>query len=104
MPHGWMGRILDVDLSSGVISVQDTMAYAHEYLGGRAMAARIAWESIPRGTGAFDPENRVIIATGPLSGTLAPTTGRTVMTGVSPRPYPNEWYTHSTLGGWFGPE
>ncbi|MDI7276730.1 MAG: aldehyde ferredoxin oxidoreductase N-terminal domain-containing protein, partial [Anaerolineae bacterium] len=44
-----------------------------------------------------------IIAVGPLTGTLAPTAGRTVMSAVSPRTYPRPWYTHSTLGGWFGP-
>jgi aldehyde:ferredoxin oxidoreductase len=80
------------------------MAYADDYIGGRAMASRIAWDEIPAGIDAYDAENRVIIATGPLTGTLAPTTGRTVMTSLSPRIYPKPWYTHSTLGGWFGPE
>ena len=104
MPYGWMDKILDVDLSARQISVRDTMTYADAYIGGRGMAARIAWESIPPGTDAYDPANCIIIATGPLTGTLAPTTGRTVMTGIAPRPYPGPWYTLSTLGGWFGPE
>jgi aldehyde:ferredoxin oxidoreductase len=80
------------------------MAYADDYIGGRALASRIAWDEIPAGINAYDPKNRVIVATGPLTGTLAPTTGRTVMTSLSPRIYPKPWYTHSTLGGWFGPE
>ncbi len=50
-----------------------------------------------------DPENRIILTTGPLTGTLAPTAGRTIMGTLSPRIYPRPWYTHSTLGGWFGP-
>ena len=104
MPFGWMGKILDVDLTAGKTDVRDTMTYAHDYIGGRALASRIAWEEIPAGTDAYDAENLVIVATGPLTGTLAPTTGRTVMTSVSPRTYPKPWYTHSTLGGWFGPE
>ncbi len=104
MPFGWMGRILDVDLTTRKTGVRDTMAFAKDYVGGRALASRIAWDEIPTGIDAYDPENRVIIATGPLTGTLAPTTGRTVMTGLSPRIYPKPWYTHSTLGGWFGPE
>jgi aldehyde:ferredoxin oxidoreductase len=101
---GWMGHILDVDLSTGEITVRDTLAYAYDYIGGRALASRIAWDEIKPGVDAYDPENRIIIATGPLTGTLAPTSGRTVMTSLSPRVYPNPWYTHSTLGGWFGPE
>ncbi len=103
MAHGWMGKILDVDLTTGEIGIRDTLAYARDYIGGRALAGRIAWDEIPAGCDAYDPENCVIIATGPLTGTLAPTTGRTIMTGVSPRTYPFPWYTHSTLGGWFGP-
>jgi aldehyde:ferredoxin oxidoreductase len=68
------------------------------------MATRIAWEEIPPRADAYDPENRIIVATGPLTGTLSPTSGRTIMTGVSPRTYPMPWYTHSTMGGWFGAE
>ena len=104
MIHGWMGRLLEIDLSSGTISERDTMPYLDDYLGGRTLAARLAWESIPAGIDAFDPENRILIMTGPLTGTPAPTTGRTIMSGVSPRTYPFAWYTHSTLGGWFGPQ
>ncbi|RPJ50299.1 MAG: hypothetical protein EHM21_05285, partial [Chloroflexi bacterium] len=65
--------------------------------------ARLAWDEFADGIDVFSPENRVIIATGPLTGTLAPTAGRTIMTSLSPRIYPKPWYTHSTLGGWFGP-
>ena len=104
MAYGWVGKILFVDLSSGESKLRDTMPYAHSYLGGRGLAARLAWEEIPPRIEAFDPENRIIIATGPLTGTLSPTGGRTIMTAVSPRTYPYAWYTHSTLGGWFGPE
>jgi aldehyde:ferredoxin oxidoreductase len=113
MPYGWAGKILEVDLSSGAISTRDTMAYATEWIGGRALAGRLLWEELPAGIGTFgieplniepfDPGNVVVIATGPLTGTLAPTTGRTVMMSVSPRTYPFPWHTHSTLGGWLGP-
>lgn len=108
MPFGWTGKILDVDLTAGTIDVRDTlgppMAYARETIGGRALASRIGWDEIPAGIDAYDPENRIIVATGPLTGTLAPTSGRTIMASLSPRTYPRSWYTHSTLGGWFGPE
>jgi aldehyde:ferredoxin oxidoreductase len=104
MPFGWVGKILDVDLTTREIGVRDTMAYADEYVGGRALASRIAWDEMPTGIDAYHAENRVIVATGPLTGTLAPTSGRTIMTSLSPRIYPRPWYTHSTLGGWFGAE
>ena len=103
MAFGWTGRILEVDLTTGELSNRDTAGYTREAVGGRALATRIAWDEIPRGVDAYSPDNRMIVATGPLTGTLAPTAGRTVMTGISPRPYPHPWYTNSTLGGWFGP-
>ena len=104
MPFGWTGKFLAVDLSSGEAHARDTMPYTEKYIGGRGFAARLAWEEIPVGIDAYDPQNRIIIATGPFTGTLTPTSGRTVMSAISPRTHPAPWYTHSTLGGWFGPE
>jgi len=101
---GYAGRILDVDLSRRQITTRETFPYVRSYLGGRALAARLAWEEMPPDAGPFDPEVRVIIATGPLTGTLAPASGRTVMASLAPRVYPKPWYSHSTMGGWFGPE
>ena len=104
MTKGWMGKLLEVDLSRQEVRIRDTMPYAREYLGGRGIAARLAWEMIPPGTDAFDEANCLIVATGPLTGTVAPTSGRTVFVSVSPRVYPRPWITHSTMGGWFGSE
>ncbi|MBM3189720.1 MAG: aldehyde ferredoxin oxidoreductase, partial [Chloroflexi bacterium] len=64
MPHGWMGRLLDVDLTTGAVGERDTMAYVGDYLGGRAIAARIAWDEIPAGIDAYDPRNLILILTG----------------------------------------
>lgn len=102
MRYGWTEAMLDVDVTSGAVGTRDASS-AREWLGGRSLATRIAWDEIRRGTEPFDPENRILLATGPLTGTLAPTAGRTVMATLSPRVYPRPWYTHSTLGGWFGP-
>ena len=103
MPYGWAGQILDVDLTAGATRVRASEPLAREWIGGRSLAVRLAWEELPAGVDAFDPANRVIIATGPLTGTLSPTSGRTVMLSLSPRTYPWAWHTHSTLGGWLGP-
>ena len=67
MPFGWMGKILEVDLTARKTGVRDTMPYVGDYIGGRAMASRIAWDEIPPGIDAYDPENRIIVATGPLT-------------------------------------
>ena len=103
-PYGWVGRILRVDLTSRRIAEDDTRKYANDFVGGRGAAARIAWEEIPPGIDAFDPENRLIIMTGPITGTLAPTSGRFEVCGVAPQAYPRPHYTRSCVGGHWGPE
>ncbi len=51
--------------------------------------------------GAFDPENKLILMTGPATGTGIPTGGRTNMCGISPNNIP-EQYCWGNIGGWFG--
>jgi aldehyde:ferredoxin oxidoreductase len=104
MQYGWIGSLLLIDLSTDKIKTIDTMRYAEDYIGGRGLAARLAWEYIPKEVDAFDQENPLIVMTGPLTGTPAPTSGRVVFAGVSPRAYPKPWYTHSTMGGFIGSE
>ena len=103
MIYGWVGHILWVDLSRGRAHTLKTLDYGPAYIGGRGIAARIAWEHIPPGTGAFDPENLLMILTGPLTGTTAPFSGRTTVAGLSPQGYPHEWFSRANLGGHWGP-
>ena len=101
--NGWVGKILWVNLSNGSIRTLSTSDYGAHYIGGRGIAARLAWESIPRGVQALDPENLLMAFTGPLSGTTAPFSGRTSINGLSPQGWPHEWYGRSNLGGHWGP-
>jgi aldehyde:ferredoxin oxidoreductase len=103
-PCGWTGNILRVDLTSGEIWTQPSTEYHLRYIGGRGIGARLAWEEIPPGVGAFDPRNPLMIFAGPLTGTSAPFSGRTIIMGVSPQSYPVEWFSRSNVGGHFGPE
>lgn len=100
--YGWMGKILRVDLTSGRISETPTGDYVPKLIGGRGIAAMIYWEEVPPECEAFDPENRLIIMTGPATGTLAPASSRFCIGTKSPAPV-NECYTHSTPGGHWGP-
>jgi len=104
MPYGWAGRILKVDLTNEKIETEDTMPLAERFIGGRGIAAWISWREIPPHIDAFDPENRLIFMTGPLTGTLAPASGRLMVCSKSPQTYPNVRYTRSCMGGHFGPE
>jgi aldehyde:ferredoxin oxidoreductase len=96
---GYAGRLLRIDLARRIVEQQDTSDYLPEWYGGRALAARIAWDEIPPGTGAFDPASPLMILAGPLAGTAAPFSGRTTVCGVSAQGYPQEWFTRSSFGG-----
>jgi len=74
------------------------------YLGGRGIAAKIYWDEVPPEVGGFDPENRLIFVTGPLQGTLAPTSGRFMVAGKAPQTSPMEAYCRSGVGGHWAPE
>jgi aldehyde:ferredoxin oxidoreductase len=75
-----------------------------KFLGGRGIADKIAWDEIAPEVDAFDPENLLIVMTGPLTGTVAPTSGRTIFCGVAPQNYPRPIYTRSSMGGRWGSE
>ncbi len=65
---GYAGTILFIDLSSGNITRVSTEIYTDKFLGGRGIASKIYWDNISPEIEAFDPENRLIFMTGPVSG------------------------------------
>jgi len=82
---GWMGKILKIDLSSGTILEEELdLEIAKLYLGGRGYGARVLYDRVGREIKPFDPENILVFATGPLTGTTAPTSGRYSVTTKSP--------------------
>ena len=95
---GWAGKILFVNLSSGKHSTRETEGYLPAYLGGRGLAAKIAWDRLEPGVDGYDENNLLMFMTGPLGGTLAPSAGRGYVFGVAPQAYP-PWYTRSGFGG-----
>jgi aldehyde:ferredoxin oxidoreductase len=96
--------LLRIDLTRLSVEHQETADYLPDWYGGRAMAARIAWDEIPPGTSAFDESSPLMILAGPLAGTIAPFSGRTTVCGISAQGHPREWYTRSSFGGHWGPE
>ena len=99
---GWTGKILDVDLSKSRISDVDTAAYAGRFLGGRGIATRLYWERVLPETGALDPENLLILMSGPLTATGVPGASRFAVVSKSPMLRP-DGFCYGNLGGFFGP-
>ncbi|MEM1542365.1 MAG: aldehyde ferredoxin oxidoreductase N-terminal domain-containing protein [Candidatus Bathyarchaeia archaeon] len=101
--YGWVGRILKVDLADSKITEIPTTNYVPKLIGGRGVGAMIYWEMVPPECRAFDPENALIIMTGPATGTLAPGSSRVYIGFKSPTPL-NECYCCSIPGGHWGAE
>ncbi len=79
---GWQGEILRVNLSSGVCAVEPlNMEWAQQYLGSRGLGSKYLYEEMDPAVDALSPDNKLIFATGPMTGTNASTSGRyTVIT------------------------
>jgi aldehyde:ferredoxin oxidoreductase len=78
----WAGKILRVNLTAGTVKSEPlNMTWAKQYLGSRGLASKYLVEEIDPKVDPLAPENKVIWATGPLTGTMASTGGRyTVVT------------------------
>ncbi len=102
MSHfAYAGRILRLDLSSGAVSQSPTEDYARRFLGGRGLAAAIYWNEVPPASSAFDPENRLIFATGPLAGVPVIGGSRWQACARSPATTPHH-FSYANLGGRWG--
>jgi len=101
---GWTGKILRINVTDQSTQIISTGDYSERFIGGAGIAAKIAWDEIKPYIGALDSENKLIFATGPLTGTLVPGSGRMEILGKSPRTFPNEVVTRSGMGGYWGAE
>lgn len=74
---GWMGKILRVNLDDNSIAKEDlNYSLAKEYIGGRGYASRLLYDEIDPSVDPFSPGNKIIFATGPLTGTIASASSR----------------------------
>jgi len=96
---GFQGRILRVNLTSGKIMVEDLNEdWAKKFIGGRGYGTKIMYEEVDPKVDPLSEKNKVIIATGPLGGTLAPSSGRTMVITKGPL---TGTIACSNVGGYF---
>ncbi len=73
----WAGRILRVDLAKGTCTSEPlNMQWARDYVGQRGLATKYFTEEVDAKVDPLSPSNKIIWATGPLTGTMASTGGR----------------------------
>jgi len=100
--YGWVGRVLRVNLSDQRVRVEDLDSdFARKYIGGNGFAARVLWDELELDVDPFSPANKIVFATGPLTGTFWPSAGRLHVAAKSPL---SEAWGEGNCGGYFAPE
>src|SRR3990167_234106 len=104
----WAGKILRVNLTAGTVTSEPlNMTWARQYLGSRGLATKYLVEEMDAKVDPLSADNKIIWATGPLTGTMASTGGRyTVVTkgpltgGIARPNSGGYWGARLKKGGW----
>lgn len=100
MMYGYAGNVLRINLSTNKMSKTPLKEeLVEEYVGGRGFTAKILYDENPPNVHPFSPENIFIVAMGPLSGHMLPSSGKTHFATKSPA---TGGYGDSNMGGHFG--
>ncbi len=82
---GYMGRILRVDLGNRTVLYEPlNRRWARDFIGGRGLGMRYLFEEVDPNCDPMGPDNKLIMMTGPLTGTKAPTGARYMVMTKSP--------------------
>jgi aldehyde:ferredoxin oxidoreductase len=85
MGNGWQGKLLRVNLSKKTCTIEAlNMEWAAAYIGGRGLATKYLTEEVDPATDPLGADNKLIFATGPLTGTYGAANGRYMVVTKSP--------------------
>ncbi len=95
------GTVLRVNLSTGKIAKEPIAESVwRQFVGGRGIGTKLLMDNMCPRADPLGPDNPLIFATGPLTGTFAPTGGRYVVVTKSPL---TGTVACSNSGGYWGP-
>ena len=99
IPWGYTGKILRVDLTSGSILEEPLESgLVERYVGGSGFGVEYLYHEVPPSVSWNDPENRIIMASGPLAGTIV--SGSGTFSLVTKGPMTNLAVTTQANGFW----
>jgi aldehyde:ferredoxin oxidoreductase len=102
MPHGYHGRILHANLTTGKMEVeQPPESFYRFYMGGSALGLHYLLKNTPAHADPLGPDNTLILALSVLTG--APISGQSRMTAVAKSPL-TDGVGDSQSGGFFPAE
>ncbi len=100
--YGWRGKILRVDLTTGGLKEENLdMKVAKDYIGGRGLGIYYMNKEVDPRCDPLSPDNMLVMATGPLTGTATPTGSRYMVMTKGPL---TDTITCSNSGGQFPKE
>ncbi|MCB2178303.1 aldehyde ferredoxin oxidoreductase family protein [bacterium] len=98
---GWTGTVLRINLTTGEITKEATdLQEAKKFIGARGLGAKTLTDEVDCMVDPLSPENKLIFAPGPLTGTFAPSMGRYDVVTKAPL---TGAIAASNSGGSFGP-
>ena len=101
MPYGMNSAILKINLNSEKAVEDDVDEKIFDtFLGGRGLGIKLFTGSVPKNINPLSKENVLIFSIGPLTGSVAPTSGRFSLVTKSPLTHT---IFHSNSGGFWGP-
>ena len=97
---GYMGKVMQIDLATQLVSEYPWTDKERElFIGGKIMAAKILCDNFTGTENPLGEENIIVISTGPLTGTGAPSSSRFNISTLSPQ---TGILASSNCGGSFG--
>lgn len=102
LDKGYTDKILYINVGSAEIREKDVPAVMKEkFIGGKGYGLRLLWDATNPDTRWDDPENEIIISSGPIGGiTQYSGTGKSLVVSISPQ---TDSVIDSNVGGFFGP-
>jgi len=102
MPHGYTGKILRVNLTTGETTVEEPDArFYRTYMGGWGIIAYYLLKELPPGTDPLGPDNLLVFATGVVTAAPVGGAGRSAVGAKSPL---TGAFGGAEVGGWWGTE
>ena len=99
---GWTRKVLRVNLTAGTCVAEPlNMEWAQDYLGCRGLATKYFVSEVDPKVDPLSPQNKMLMVTGPLTGTMASTGGRYSVVTKGPL---TGAIACSNSGGYFGAE
>src|SRR4030042_4574642 len=99
---GYTDKILYINVGTTEIKERDVPPVMKEkFIGGTGYGLRLLWDATKPDTKWDDPENEIIISSGPIGGiTQYSGTGKSLVVSISPQ---TDSIMDSNVGGFFGP-